>query len=166
MMGKILTTAGAIALLGLVLSCSQSANSSTENVAVSPATPRTEAPESAVSPSPESAIAQSPSTPDCDNATTQMEMNFCAAQDAKDADTALNQVYQQLRGTINNEAQTQRLISAQKAWITFRDADCEYSQRRYDGGSIMPMIYSSCIADRTRQRTQELQMYLEDQQRL
>lgn len=155
---KILTGFGAIALLLFLLGCSQSANSSTADVATSPTTASPENSETATP------IAQASDTLDCDNAMTQMEMNACAAEDAQAADAELNRVYQQLRGTITEDAQAERLIAAQQAWITFRDADCAYSQYRYDGGSIMPMIYANCIAERTTQRTQELEMYLDDRQ--
>jgi uncharacterized protein YecT (DUF1311 family) len=171
-LSKILTGTTAIALIGLVWSCSQSPSSSSPTPSVVETTtasesPVAQAPEAAETPvarvpvTSESPIAQAPSL-DCTNAQTQAEMNACAAQDAKIADQKLNEVYQQLRAAIANDAQKQRLVTAQLAWIAFRDKDCEYSQRRYDGGSIMPMIYSSCIAERSEQRTKELQAYIDE----
>lgn len=167
-MNKIVAGTSAIALTILVLSCSKSATSSPPVTETSPTeTITAEVPEAtekpATSPT-ENTLAQSPNSVDCNNAQTQADMNYCAALDAQQADDKLNEVYQKLRAAITNETQEKRLIAAQQAWIPFRDSDCEFSQRRYDGGSIMPLIYSSCIADRTRQRTKELEMYLEDLQ--
>lgn len=173
-MNKILAGTSAIALTIVVLSCSKSATSSppvTENpppetvTAEVPETPVTQPPEATEKPvtsGAENTVAQSPTSVDCTNPQTQADMNYCAALDAQVADDRLNEVYQDLRAAITNETQEKQLISAQQAWISFRDSDCEFSQRRYDGGSIMPLIYSSCIAERTRQRTKELEMYLED----
>ncbi|NEO26356.1 MAG: lysozyme inhibitor LprI family protein [Kamptonema sp. SIO4C4] len=100
---------------------------------------------------------------DCDQAETQAELNYCAAQAATAADKRLNAVYQQLRGAIQGTPQEQRLINAQLAWIEFRDRDCDYAQHQYDGGSMMPMIYGFCVADLTEKRTRELAEYLEQE---
>ncbi|MEA5470247.1 lysozyme inhibitor LprI family protein [Spirulina sp. 06S082] len=111
-------------------------------------------------------IAQNPLKEDeklnCEEPQTQLEMNLCATKEAGEADAKLNRVYGQLRDKVKDTAQETRLIAAQTAWITFRDADCEYSQRRYDGGSIMPAIYALCVIDLTEKRTQTLEDYLEE----
>ncbi|MFP4299076.1 MAG: lysozyme inhibitor LprI family protein [Spirulinaceae cyanobacterium] len=175
-MNRILAGTSAIALTILVLSCSKSATSSTPVSETSPPetvtaevteNPATQPPKatdnSVVSPT-ENTVAQAPNSVDCNNAQTQADMNYCAALDAQEADDKLNEVYQELRAAITNETQEKRLIAAQQAWIPFRDSDCEFYQRRYDGGSIMPLMYSACIADRTRQRTKELEIYLDEAQ--
>ena len=58
-------------------------------------------------------------------------------------------------------ARKQKLISAQQAWIKFRDSSCEFERSAYEGGSMAPMIYGFCLADVTEQRTKDLQRYLE-----
>lgn len=109
----------------------------------------------------EQIVADNSATSDCNNAQTQAEMTFCAEERAKQADDKLNQVYQKLRDEIKGSPQEQRLIDAQLAWIQFRDKDCEYAQRQFDGGSMMSMVYSECLASATEQRTQQLGNYLE-----
>jgi uncharacterized protein YecT (DUF1311 family) len=99
----------------------------------------------------------------CEAPQTQLEMNFCTANKAKEADEKLNKVYQELREKVQGTPQENRLVAAQTAWIAFRDADCEYAQRRYDGGSIMPAIYALCVVDLTEKRTQTLEEYLEQE---
>jgi len=99
---------------------------------------------------------------DCDQAQTQAEINICAALKADEADEQLNQVYRQLRAKIKGSSQERRLINAQLAWIKFRDADCDYAKGRYEGGSIVPTIYASCLSRLTEQRTRELADYLEE----
>lgn len=111
-------------------------------------------------------IPQSPLKADenlnCEEPQTQLEMNLCTTKEAREADAKLNIVYGKLRDKVKDTAQETRLIEAQTAWISFRDADCEYSQRRYDGGSIMPAIYALCVIDLTEKRTQTLEDYLEE----
>ena len=98
--------------------------------------------------------------PNCNNPQTQSEMNICASIAYQNADRKLNQVYRQLLPKLS-ASRKQKLISAQQAWIKFRDSSCEFETSAYEGGSIAPMIYSNCLADVTEQRTKDLQRYLE-----
>ncbi|MBP0017336.1 MAG: DUF1311 domain-containing protein [Cyanobacteria bacterium SBLK] len=97
----------------------------------------------------------------CDTPITQLDMNLCTAKEAKEANEKLNEVYTKLQEKVKGTPQESRLLEAQNTWLAFRDADCEYSQRRYDGGSIMPMIYALCVVDLTEKRSQQLEEYLE-----
>jgi uncharacterized protein YecT (DUF1311 family) len=99
--------------------------------------------------------------PNCNNPQTQSEMNICASIAYQNADRKLNQVYRQLLPKLS-AARKQKLISAQQAWIKFRDSSCEFERSAYEGGSMAPMIYGFCLADVTEQRTKDLQRYLED----
>lgn len=99
--------------------------------------------------------------PNCNNPQTQSEMNICASIAYQNADRKLNQVYRQLLPKLS-ASRKQKLISAQQAWIKFRDSSCEFERSAYEGGSLAPMIYGFCLADVTEQRTKDLQRYLED----
>ena len=99
--------------------------------------------------------------PNCNNPQTQSEMNICASIAYQNADRKLNQVYRQLLPKLS-AARKQKLISAQQAWIKFRDSSCEFERSAYEGGSMAPMIYGFCLANVTEQRTKDLQRYLED----
>ena len=102
--------------------------------------------------------------PNCNNPQTQSQMNICASIAYQNADRKLNQVYQQLLPKLS-AARKQKLITAQQAWIKFRDSSCEFERSAYEGGSMAPMIYGFCLADVTEQRTKDLQRYLEDSDR-
>jgi uncharacterized protein YecT (DUF1311 family) len=88
-------------------------------------------------------------------------MNICASIAYQNADRKLNQVYRQLLPKLS-AARKQKLITAQQAWIKFRDSSCEFERSAYEGGSIAPMIYGFCLANVTEQRTKDLRRYLED----
>ncbi len=60
-----------------------------------------------------------------------------------------------------SKTRQQKLIAAQLAWIKFRDASCEFETSAYEGGSIAPAIYSACLEETTKQRTQQLREYLQ-----
>lgn len=98
----------------------------------------------------------------CNDPQTQVELNDCAASQAKAADEKLNQAYQQIRSELKGSDRDDLLIDAQLAWIEFRDKNCMFARSKYEGGSIEPLIYSDCIERVTQQRTEELQTYLKD----
>ena len=88
---------------------------------------------------------------ECANASTQLKLNTCTAQQYQAADKKLNQTYQ---AAIKRAAAPQRdlLKKAQQAWIALRDADCTFIGSGTEGGSIQPMIHSQCLADKTEER--------------
>lgn len=96
----------------------------------------------------------------CRNPQTQFDMNLCAAQSAKAADRQLNQTYQKAITKFKGTPQEKQLVDAQLIWIKFRDAECAFSRDRFKGGSIAPMVYSSCTDRLSQQRAKELEVYL------
>jgi uncharacterized protein YecT (DUF1311 family) len=102
---------------------------------------------------------------DCANTSVQMEMNFCAEQDWQAADAELNRVYtsvmadmkamdQSLPPELKGAAQTLR--EAQRAWITFRDANCRLAGYPMRGGSAEPLLIYGCLRQMTTDRSAEL----------
>ena len=93
---------------------------------------------------------------ECDrNDDSQQMMNICAGEDYKAADAKLNKAYQDIVG--GNDAKTNKLMqAAQRAWITFRDAECNYSTADSEGGSIHPLEVSQCLTRLTDDRIKQL----------
>ncbi len=110
---------------------------------------------------------------DCDNATTQMELNICAGRDYQEADDELNAVYKKAVAaaeTMDRELKDidEQLVGAldalrrgQRAWIGYRDGQCDLAGFEARGGSMEPMLVSGCLADLTRKRTAELKAFYE-----
>ncbi|MEO0541231.1 MAG: lysozyme inhibitor LprI family protein [Cyanobacteria bacterium P01_A01_bin.105] len=92
---------------------------------------------------------------DCGQLATQLDINACAHANYTVSDRLLNQVYQTLRSGLSAENKTQ-LTTAEQAWINFRDAQCEFERSRFEGGSIAPLILSSCLEQITDLRIDEL----------
>ncbi|WP_435037508.1 lysozyme inhibitor LprI family protein [Pseudomonas neuropathica] len=98
---------------------------------------------------------------DCANASDQATMNQCAGQDFKAADNELNTVYQQVTGRLKDNPDGKKLlVSAQRAWLGFRDAECKFSSSGVTGGSVYPWVYSSCLTGVTKVRVEALKQYL------
>ena len=95
----------------------------------------------------------------CPKGRTQLAMNNCAAAELARADTLLNERYQQLLRTMEPE-RVEALRAAQRAWIRFRDAECDFQASEVAGGSMERMVHALCLAHLTRKRADEFQVLL------
>lgn len=96
---------------------------------------------------------------DCNGLDTQAAMNLCEGENFKQADAELNSVYAKLLGKISATGQS-KLREAQKSWIKYRDAQCEFDTMGTTGGSIHSMMLWQCLSDLTAQQTKRLQYQL------
>ncbi|OWU68731.1 hypothetical protein ATO3_23585 [Marinibacterium profundimaris] len=87
---------------------------------------------------------------------TQVEMNECAAAEYKAADAELNAAWKPAKAFFDEAGHGEDLLKAQRAWIAFRDANCQAEAAPYTTGSIQPLVFSSCMERLTRQRTEDL----------
>jgi len=106
---------------------------------------------------------------DCKNAETQADMNYCAAMDFSKADDELNAVYKQaLKSQADLDKQSaeinpdyvgavKALKKAERAWIDYRDGECEGEGYQAVGGTMQPMLIAGCKTDLTNKRIKELQ---------
>ncbi|AYY80602.1 DUF1311 domain-containing protein [Proteus vulgaris] len=96
---------------------------------------------------------------DCRNAATQTEINQCVYRDFQQKDEELNRIYQQYYTKLDGTRKEQ-LKQAQLVWVNFRDLSCQYEADYYQGGSLAPMVYSSCLKDKTKERISDLKNYI------
>jgi uncharacterized protein YecT (DUF1311 family) len=93
----------------------------------------------------------------CRDPQSQAEMNMCAAKKFKAADAELNHVYGRLASLLGGNADSlARLKAAESSWIKYRDDNCDYEADFFEGGSMRPLVYSSCMERMTKARTSEL----------
>lgn len=97
----------------------------------------------------------------CEDAQNQQEMNRCAAEEYKKADAELNKAYQQLLPKLE-APHKEKLKVAQRAWVVFRDAHCDYEAFMFDGGTMQPLIQASCLEAVMRERTKQLRAALQE----
>jgi uncharacterized protein YecT (DUF1311 family) len=121
-------------------------------------------------PPPQQSTQPPPAKPQpCANANTQVESNECFAKLYEAVDAQLNVEYNKVVAAMKkNLAQAQhdnaaaqithqetaltKLLAAQRAWLTYRDVNCDSVKFQYEGGTIQPMIWSQCMADTSQQR--------------
>jgi uncharacterized protein YecT (DUF1311 family) len=96
----------------------------------------------------------------CDNAQSQGELNRCEALNFQIADKRLNAAYKKVVSGLDGSLK-QKLVKAQRLWIQFRDANCDYERGGVDGGGATLMIYYGCLAQTTTARTKTFEGYLQ-----
>lgn len=96
----------------------------------------------------------------CAGLTTQSEMNRCAEDEYRKADAELNRVYQQVMSKLEPDHR-ERLKVAQRAWLTFRDAHCDCEAFTFNGGSMQPLSYYSCLSATTKERITQLRQLMD-----
>ena len=99
--------------------------------------------------------------PDCKNAEDQATMTQCADQDFNTADARLNATYRQLTDRLRDDVDKAKLlVTAEKAWIALRNADCAFQGSGVEGGNVYPMIVAMCRTEMTDQRVETLRDWL------
>ncbi|MBC7419802.1 MAG: DUF1311 domain-containing protein [Bdellovibrio sp.] len=97
------------------------------------------------------------------------DSNNCSSIAYTNADKELNRVYNLIRTPlvkdtdVENKEILRRLVTAQKAWITFRDADCELAGTAMLNGSGEGVIIGGCLVAKTIERVKHLQGFLGEQ---
>lgn len=89
---------------------------------------------------------------DCDRATNQNQLNTCAEDNYKQADSDLNQAWSALP-----DGTRTKLRPEQRDWIAARDKKCKDDAAEAEGGSMQPLLYFGCMTDETKKRTRWLQ---------
>jgi uncharacterized protein YecT (DUF1311 family) len=98
---------------------------------------------------------------DCGTLATQLEMNACAGRNFDRADAELNRVYGEVTARLGGDAAgLGRLRAAERAWVAFRDTECDFAAVAVEQGSIHPMIWAGCREAMTLDRTEALRGYL------
>ncbi|ELS30907.1 MULTISPECIES: lysozyme inhibitor LprI family protein [Pseudanabaena] len=87
---------------------------------------------------------------------TQMALNICASRWAKTADFLRSLIYEEVYRQIP-EARQSQLKAIEQTWTSYRDTHCRESSAPFKGGSIYPLIYSSCLPNVTNDRIADLQ---------
>lgn len=100
----------------------------------------------------------------CKDPLTQVEMNFCSKHRYEKADAELNLVYKQLMRELEGYEKDHRpsFQQTQRIWLKYRDANCDSEASIYEGGSIRPTIYYSCLASVTQERTRRIKAFLDE----
>lgn len=99
----------------------------------------------------------------CDNAPNNAQHIRCADAEFKKHDAELNQVYDRLLRQLDSKPEPgygppprEALILSQRAWLAFRDTNCNWNATTFYGGTQQAVIRVSCLALATKDRVDEL----------
>jgi uncharacterized protein YecT (DUF1311 family) len=117
------------------------------------------------------AAASAPHDPRCDSVTTP-DLVACAQADEARADSALNVAWKTAlaeakgwesgidaagRAANGNVTYSQALLASQRAWLSYRDAQCKLEIYANAGGHELPIYRLGCLSELTKARTTQLQ---------
>ena len=101
--------------------------------------------------------------PNCEKRDTQFDLNVCTFRDYLRADIELNRTWDAASKRVKGMSAVNRdLLAGQRAWLSYRDKQCNIWSKWYEGGSIASQIINSCLTNITKFRTAELKQLLED----
>lgn len=92
----------------------------------------------------------------CEDAKSTLQINECLAKELKKADAELNSVYHSFVKRLEPDDAI-LLRKAQRAWLGYRDAQCQAEHALWGGGTGGPAALMNCKLELTRQRTTEIQ---------
>ncbi len=105
-------------------------------------------------------------TDSCYQHKSSADIHSCLANKVKVSDRELNTVYQKLLQKVINGPEGQEfkaaLVSAQKAWINYRDKRCDAEIYPDALGSLAPEVIDDCVLEMTLQKIEELRKKLEN----
>ena len=98
--------------------------------------------------------------------TTQRDLNQCASSHLQAVDDELNRVYQAILSKYTDDRELlEKLRNAQRAWLTFRDAELAAKlprgDKQYHYRSVYPMCANLFLIQRTRERVKQLREWLD-----
>ena len=117
-------------------------------------------------------LAATAQQPNCGNPGTQLDINMCAGADFTKVDAELNSVWKSIQAKYKDQPLfLERLKASQRLWLQFRDAELEALYPVAKGedtntqyGSMYPACYVGAKAKLTRQRIEQLKVWLDGAQ--
>jgi uncharacterized protein YecT (DUF1311 family) len=79
----------------------------------------------------------------------------CIVAETKMQDARMNKAYKALVAELTSSRKSQ-LLTAQRAWLKFRDANCDYYADP-DGGTMARVSSNDCVMSATASRAKELE---------
>jgi uncharacterized protein YecT (DUF1311 family) len=92
----------------------------------------------------------------CKDAKTTLQINECFAKELKKADAEVNRIYHSTLKKLQPD-DAAFLRKAQRAWLAYRDAQCEAEHALWGGGTGGPAAWMSCKVELARQRAAEIE---------
>ncbi|MEW7107574.1 lysozyme inhibitor LprI family protein [Acinetobacter baumannii] len=80
----------------------------------------------------------------------------CSSNVLNSANQKINSVYANYMKELNPTEKLQ-LKEAQRAWIQYKEKDCQFQSSPVLKGSLYPFVHNACLVEKTENRIKELQ---------
>jgi len=98
----------------------------------------------------------------CDSGVTR-SMKICGAYRLTEQDLRLNRLYKQALTKAKEQGLEETLVKAQRAWLSYRDAQCPFEGRsNAEGGTAEGLYVLSCKLVLTKQQADRLEAIVRD----
>ncbi|WP_202743949.1 lysozyme inhibitor LprI family protein [Acinetobacter calcoaceticus] len=92
----------------------------------------------------------------CSNLPNQSALNNCSSNVLNSANQKINTVYANYMKELSPTEKLQ-LKDAQRAWIQYKEKDCQFQSSPVLKGSLYPFVHNACLVKKTETRIKELQ---------
>jgi uncharacterized protein YecT (DUF1311 family) len=92
-------------------------------------------------------------------AETTLGMEGCYEQAILKTDTHIDAVAAKIFSLLGSDAARRRFITAQRAWLTYRNADCASVSDKYAGGTLAGVVAAQCTSQRTKRHLVEIRAF-------
>jgi uncharacterized protein YecT (DUF1311 family) len=103
---------------------------------------------------------------DCQKAITTPDINACAQAEFEQVEKQLNDTYRRVMQSLSKPDDgiayadiKKSLIEAQRAWVVFRQKDCDAYFTLYAAGTIRTVMYIGCMQGHAERRIKALEEY-------
>jgi len=100
---------------------------------------------------------------DCENGETTFEMRICANLKFQFSDSIMNSLYQEtLLAITSDDLPTWKteFKTSHETWKKYREEHCRVYAKSYEGGTLQPIIYLTCMRLQTEKRIGDLRQLL------
>jgi uncharacterized protein YecT (DUF1311 family) len=97
-------------------------------------------------------LSQSAGAPpaNCEAANNRIELERCAVARFRKADAELTAVFRKITSDTNRDGKNRELLqAAQRLWLRYRDATCDWQSDNVRGGSAATLYAINCLAEVT-----------------
>ncbi|HEY5195988.1 MAG TPA: lysozyme inhibitor LprI family protein [Solirubrobacteraceae bacterium] len=92
-------------------------------------------------------------------AQTTLGMEGCSEQAILKTDAQIDAVAKKIFSMLGTDAARRRFVTAQRAWLTYRNADCASVSDKYAGGTLAGVLAAGCTSQRTTRHLTEIRAF-------
>jgi len=83
----------------------------------------------------------------------------CAEHRVLKSDGQIDKLNSSISSGLANARMQREFVAAHRAWLAYRNADCNSMSSIYEGGTLLPLAYLECIEGRNEQRIKDLREF-------